>query len=178
MVLGRLVGVAIASSVISKNVANAAVTIMEKRPPTQKNTYIYNNTNTCNSYNNSQSYYQSVSYVNCDYCGGVNELRYGVTTCCNCGAPLRVKQQAQQAPNNSGSNYYAPGYQRQQSLWYSFPCYRCAATVRYTSTDVFRSPISNQAVIDAGFHGHTGEIRCGRCGAYLPHFETYLENGW
>ncbi len=170
MGLGRLIGAAVACTVITK----AAVTIAENRQPKQQNQYNIYNINSSNIYDNEPE----ITYVKCEYCDSVIELKRGITACCNCGAPLRINQKTQQNPYSSGPNRNSSCDQRQQPQFYSFPCYRCGTKVRYTKADIIRSPRGNKAVAAAGFRGYTGEVRCVKCGTLLPHFESNLDNGW
>ena len=169
MILGRLVGAAIACSVITKT----AVKIAESRQPQQINQYNININN-----DSSHDRQPDITYVNCEFCNSVIELKRGVTFCCNCGAPLRINQLTQRNPYSQGSNYNRLYDQRQHAVLYSFKCYRCGTIVRYTEADIHRSPRANRAVAAAGFRGHTGEVRCIKCGTLLPHYESNLDNGW
>ena len=181
MVLGSIIGAAVACNVISK-VSKAVVASAQNRQPKQQINCVIN-TNNYNTNYNSNNYINynpqtERTYANCDFCGSIIELQKGVTRCSNCGAPLRINQKSQQNPRNTGTYYNGTCDQRQQPLFYSFPCYRCGAKVRYTKADIIRSPRGNKAVAAAGFRGYTGEVRCVRCGTLLPHFESNLDNGW
>ena len=102
----------------------------------------------------------------CVYCDGMIVLENGRIKCPHCSAPIRripprrevIKQKIiEPAMNISG--YYVD-------------CYNCNTKVRYTKTDIYRSPSANRIVKARGFRGHTGEVKCPRCGSFLPHFES------
>ena len=169
MVLERIIGAAVASSVAS--IVTGAATIIEANKSKQQVVY---NTNNYYNYNPQPER----KYIYCEYCGSEIELTPGVSTCCHCGAPLRINPNTRQNPNYQGQNYNNSFGQRQQNPFYSFTCYRCGTKVRYTKANIIRSPGANRAVSAAGFRGHTGEVRCVKCGTLLPHFETNLDNSW
>ncbi len=114
-----------------------------------------------------------------------------MTSCPNCCAPILYDQIFEQEPAPAATsrsipdpepddfeepkNYYTRNYHKNG---YCFPCYRCGATIHYGTKDILRSPGANKVVKAAGFKGHTGEVKCICCGAYLPHYENNHEYTW
>ena len=126
----------------------------------------------------------------CEYCNGLIILSQGYTNCPHCGAAIRKAnarvvlkkkiqihvQQPVQPQMQLQQQYYAQPTQQpvnyMQSGAYYVGCQHCRTTVRYTAADIHRKPSANQAVKSSGFKGHTGEVRCPRCGSWLPHYES------
>ena len=125
----------------------------------------------------------------CEYCNGLIILSQGYTNCPHCGAAIRkanarvvlkkkvqIQVQQQYYSQPAQQQYYAQPVQQPVNYMpsgaYYVGCQNCRTTVRYTAADIHRKPSANQAVRSSGFKGHTGEVRCPRCGSWLPHYES------
>lgn len=111
----------------------------------------------------------------CEYCGCLIYLDGKVVSCPHCGAgiqgikPRMVRRQQPPLPQQPQQAYYtAPP----QVSGYYTQCYNCGVQVRYVVSNIIRSPGANRAVRAKGFTGHTGEVKCPRCGVFLPHYES------
>lgn len=120
--------------------------------------------------------FEQAKEIFCEYCDGMIVLGQGVTNCPHCGGTIRkgqtrlvVKRQIQRTQQvRVAQPQHVPGYY--------FICYNCGTNVRYVAADILRSPSANRVVKERGYRGHTGEVRCPRCGAFLPHYENNWRN--
>ena len=115
----------------------------------------------------------------CEYCGGIIPLDRGYLRCPHCGHAItqKVVRQVVVRQKTSTESLGRPVYAKPQAPVYTpgayyCMCYNCNSTLRYTAKDIYRRPGANKAVKAKGFQGHTGEVRCPRCGVYLPHYEA------
>ena len=100
----------------------------------------------------------------CEYCEGIYYLGKD-TVCPHCGAPI-TRNAAAEIKNGS-----AKADMKRVSGYY-YTCYNCGSSIRYTEKDICRNPIANRAVRAQGFSDYSGEVKCPKCGAFLPHFEA------
>lgn len=118
------------------------------------------------------------NYAFCDYCDGLISLDKGYSVCPHCGAPIArntkfVAHSAQPAQNVQLAQNVQP--QKVTPIYrsgYYVDCDNCNTNIRYVQSDILRSPSANKAVKARGFRGHTGEVKCPRCGTFLPHYES------